>query len=425
MFKNNKLLVVASVALVSVMVTACGAEPTGSDDSKYEDEITLKVWCAPEETELMKGTYLDGYQAMNPTTKINLEVTGVAEGEAASSASQNNLEAADVIAFVDDNIKPLLTSGFLAPITGTLKANVIENSIPWTVDAASIEEDGNDVLYGIPQTSDNGYFLYYDKSVISDEQAKSFETVAATAKAAGKKFFFDITNGYYIPAFFQAAGGEIAYNASTNVQEINYNNPGLGNVVFDKLYDFYGSDNYGATMQNGDDTVVTSGFADGSIVAGITGLWNSKAIKASLGDDYGIVKLPTFDFGGDIGVKNLYSLMGAKLVGIKASSRVLNHAILFANHITTEQAQLQRFEERGTKPANAEASSSAAVLASAELAVLSSQEEYSTSQASACGPNFWDPLQSVGDYIVNQTKDGLTSQEIMDQAVSSIKATDV
>ena len=51
-----------------------------------------------------------------------------------------------------------------------------------SVNAASV----GGVLYGYPMTADNGYFLYYDRSVISDEDAKSFDTLLAAAEKAAR-----------------------------------------------------------------------------------------------------------------------------------------------------------------------------------------------------------------------------------------------
>ena len=43
------------------------------------------------------------------------------------------------------------------------------------------------VLYGYPMTADNGYFLYYDKSVLTEEDVQTLDGILAAAEKAGKK----------------------------------------------------------------------------------------------------------------------------------------------------------------------------------------------------------------------------------------------
>lgn len=74
-----------------------------------------------------------------------------------------------------------------SPATGAI---VAANS------AGSIESATLDgVLYGYPMTADNGYFLYYDKSVLSEEDVQTLDGILAKANEAGKKVFMDVSNG--------------------------------------------------------------------------------------------------------------------------------------------------------------------------------------------------------------------------------------
>ena len=61
-----------------------------------------------------------------------------------------------------------------------------------------------DEMFAYPLTSDNGYFLYYDKSVVTDPS--TLESILADCEAAGKSFYFEINSGWYQTAFFFGAG---------------------------------------------------------------------------------------------------------------------------------------------------------------------------------------------------------------------------
>ena len=56
-------------------------------------------------------------------------------------------------------------------------------NVEGAIDAATI--DGS--LYAFPRAADNGYFLYYDSSVISEEDAANWDSLLEAADKAGKK----------------------------------------------------------------------------------------------------------------------------------------------------------------------------------------------------------------------------------------------
>ena len=55
-------------------------------------------------------------------------------------------------------------------------------------------------------TSDNGYFLYYDKSVFTEEDLATLDGILAAANAAGKQVHMDVSNGWYLASFFLGNG---------------------------------------------------------------------------------------------------------------------------------------------------------------------------------------------------------------------------
>ena len=51
-------------------------------------------------------------------------------------------------------------------------------------------------LYGVPYT-DNTWFMYYNKSKITEDEAKDFDTILSKAKVA-----FSLQNSWYINGFY-------------------------------------------------------------------------------------------------------------------------------------------------------------------------------------------------------------------------------
>ena len=146
-------------------------------------------------------------------------------------------------------------------------------------------------------TADNGYFLYYDKSVISEEQVKTLDGILAAAQAAGKKMFMDVSNGWYIASFFLAKGN--LGIGDDGFQTCDFNNE-AGVAAGEAIKALTAHE----AFLTGDDAILTGGFGD-TIAAGVSGTWNAAAIQGKLGDNYAATKLPTFTVGGRAGPDEL------------------------------------------------------------------------------------------------------------------------
>lgn len=79
-----------------------------------------------------------------------------------------------------------------------MKAANVEGS----VSAAS--KDGK--LYAFPMGGGNNYFLYYDSTKITAEQAQSWDGLLAAAEAVGSKVGMVYASGWYNASFFLGAG---------------------------------------------------------------------------------------------------------------------------------------------------------------------------------------------------------------------------
>ena len=84
------------------------------------------------------------------------------EADAQARYLEDPAAAADVFSFPDDQIITLVQADALYEVTRNHDEIVAANAAG-TINAASY----NGVLYGYPMTADNGYYLYYDKSVLT------------------------------------------------------------------------------------------------------------------------------------------------------------------------------------------------------------------------------------------------------------------
>ncbi len=105
--------------------------------------------------------------------------------------------------FSQDQLARLVQAGALQVLGEAASATVTELNDEISVKAATV----NGQLYCYPLTSDNGYFMYYDKSVVSEDHLDSLEDIIADCEKAGKMFSFHLDdNAWYTASFFFATG---------------------------------------------------------------------------------------------------------------------------------------------------------------------------------------------------------------------------
>ncbi|MBQ1921905.1 MAG: extracellular solute-binding protein, partial [Ruminococcus sp.] len=168
-----------------------------------EDNISLKVW-APDKAVSLVKEQIEAFKAAYPEkTFTKIEVVAQGEGDAGTQLMNDASTAADVFSFASDQLNKLVDAKVIAPVA--FAKAVTDMNSEACVTAGTLQ----DTLYAYPETNDNGYYLVYDKTVVSDEQAGKLEDVLAACKEAGKKFIFNCGNGFYGCTFAFTAGVKI------------------------------------------------------------------------------------------------------------------------------------------------------------------------------------------------------------------------
>lgn len=386
--------------------TETTTEETGTEAEDAEpaekEMVTLKVWGSQEEQELL-AEMAESFKAAYTEKEYTFEFGVVGEPDANTRYQEDPAAAADVFAFANDQLYDFVNSGALYEVTKN-KDEVVAANMESAIDAAS--KDGK--LYAYPMTADNGYFLYYDKSVISEEQVKSLDGILEAAAAADKKFFMDVSNGWYIASFFLGAGGQ--FEIVDGKQTVNFNN--ADGVLAGEAIKALTAD---PSFLTGDDAVLTGGMGD-TICAGVSGTWNAAAIEEKLGENYAATKLPTYTADG--AQVQMGSFAGFKLVGVNSLTENPVDAMLFAQWITNEENQVKRFQVRAIGPSNIIAADSDAVRANIALSGLAQQSAHATSQKDVLG-SYWGPAEAFGTAM--EAKDySMSIQEMLDAMVEQI-----
>ena len=434
MKKFRILAIVAALLVLCTALVACGnkgndpADNNGGDQKK--EKITLTVWGSQEDQEMLKAMCA-AYAAANPDKEYKFLFGVQGEGDAADKVLNDVTSGPDVFSFASDQINKLYAGGALARVGGAIETNIKEINSAGSVDAATINVNGENQLFAYPCTEDNTLFLYYDKSVIGEDDIDTLDELLDAAHAAGKKVHFKLNDdGWYLSSFFFAMpelGYDVTYDDKMVEQavSVNYNNA-QGLAVMQALKNYV---NHPALVIQTDDSKIIAGLtpdANGyvEVAAAVSGTWNAKGIKDLLGDNMGAAKLPTVEIAGE--QKQLVTYMGCKLIGVNGYSQQKAEAHKLAQWLTNEQNQLTRFETRGFGPSNKVVAQSSAVQNDPIISAVMEQAQYSRAQKGVPG-NYWTPMGALITPFIEMKENGTladlpdsTLQEYLDALVSQI-----
>lgn len=423
----KKRSILTMFLMFGMVFCACGETQTGMtvgtesipmEESTQQTEaeltggkVALTVWGAEEDQELLAQMAEEFKQAYSGRAEFEITITAESESTCKDTLLGDIENGADVFTFVDDQLMSMVAAGVLEPVANA--EEVKEQSAEGAVEAASVK----DTLYAYPMTADNGYFMYYNKAYFTEEDVKTLDGMLAAAAANDKKLVIDFKSGWYLYSFFGATGLEVGLN------DDGLSNYCTWNAAEGKIK---GVDVAGAMLDitshpgflNVEDTDFVAGVQDGTVIAGVSGVWNSTVMEEAWGENYGATKLPTYTCAGE--QVQMTSFTGYKMVGVNAYSDQVDWAMKLAEWITNEQNQTLRFTKRGQGPANLNAAASPEVAASPAIQALLEQAEYGSLQR--IGGNYWNPVSEFGTTIAQGNPSGKDLQQLLDEMVEAVTA---
>ena len=183
-----------------------------------DNTVALLVWVGDDADQPWINGVIDNFKAANPGTTFDIKVGIQSESTAKDTVLTDMTAAADVYTFADDQLSDLVVAGALQPVSVDTDAIIARNSAG-SVAAAT----DNGTLYAYPATADNGYFMFYDKSVFTADDLKTLDGMLAAAAAAGKKVSMEMSSGWYMYSFFQGAGLTMTLLPNGVDNECNWN----------------------------------------------------------------------------------------------------------------------------------------------------------------------------------------------------------
>jgi arabinogalactan oligomer/maltooligosaccharide transport system substrate-binding protein len=251
--------------------------------------------------------------------------------------------------------------------------------------------------------------MYYDKSVIPEEDVDSLEKLIADCEAAQKYFAFEMqTSAWYNASFFFATGCKSEWTTDNDGKFISVNdtfNSPEGLIAVKGMKKLVDSPFHLSSSQG-------SEFASNAAIV-VTGTWSFEEIKGILGDNMGVTDLPSFEVDGQ--EYHLGSFNGCKLMGVKPQVDAVKGAAVaqLALYLTNYDCQMERFNTLAWGPSNVKAQADEAVQANPGLAALLKQAPYSVPQGQIHG-SWWDIAKVISD-DVKEAEDEAGLQAALDK----------
>ncbi len=395
--------------------TESSTPEAGEDTTATPQSVSLKVWTPQNQHENNTiQSQAEAFAAANPQYDIEWTFEVIGEDVVRDEIMKDVENAADVFFFANDQSIELANAGALARLGGTAEELVRSTMDESVINTVVNPENGG--IYGIPFTH-NTYFMYYDKTLMTEEDVKSIESILA--KETGENvtnYFFESAGGWKLGAWYYGAGNTIFGESQTDFTAgADWNNE-TGLAVTNYLLGL--KDNPKVAF---DETLsVSEKITNHELGVWFDGSWNYNTYKDILGDDLGLGVIPTFNLNGED--KQLLSFYGSKAIGVNPASKNLPVAIEFATFLGTEEMQVQRYLESGQIPTNINAGQTDEVKADPVATVIINQ----VANASVTQPfsaefsaAYWPNVGGIVAEMKNGELNADTAQEKLDTFVKN------
>lgn len=400
----------AALCMTAVLAVTGFAGCSGGIDGEKES-VRLMVWSPSEDQSKDSGEWLqntcEDFAELHPEWDITF-VYGVAdEASAATQVAQDPEASADVFMYANDTLTIMTDANALAKFGGKYREE-IESTNSEEVLTSLIKEDN---LYGVPFTT-NTWFMYYDKSVFSEEDIKNLDTMLEKGSVA-----FPFTNSWYLPAFYIGNGCTLFGDGTQEDKGVDFGGENAVEVT-EYLVDLAANPNFKIDA----DGSGLAGLRDGSISAIFSGSWDANAVSEALGENMGVAALPTYTLNG--AEKQMMSYAGSKAIGVNPYSKNMVPAVELAVYLGSAEAQLSHYNLRNVIPCNTELLKDAEV--SEDPLVMAQNDTFN--YMSILQPfvakmnNCWVPVENMGKGIRNKSvthKNAKEQTEAMNEAMNS------
>ena len=348
----KKIIALLLACMMVLGLVACGesaAEPTtapaanndapateASNEEVEVQNITLKVWGPSEDQVPQEGQTVsfleaacEAFDEAHPEWEIEFTYEVCAEGDAGTMVTKDPSAAADVYAFANDQLGTLMQANAIARLGGEALAQVQADNSETMI--ASVTSGAG--VYGVPFTG-NTWFMYYDKSVYSEEDIKSLDAMMAIKPVA-----FPLTNTWNLPAFYYAVGGTMFGDGTDGTAGVQFGGEAGASATL-----YLANAISAGTLVDDANGAGKDGLKNGLVGAMFSGTWDAEEIQKILGDNYAAAQLPTITVNGTECQMRAFS--GSKAYAANPNSANIKAATALAAWLGSAEMQELHFDLR-------------------------------------------------------------------------------
>lgn len=401
-------LLLAALMMSGLAVTGL----TGCGSSEGGERVRLMVWSPSEDQSKDSGEWLqtccEAFADAHPEWDITFVYGVMDEASAGEQVAQDPDASADVFMYANNSLEPMRNADAIVRFGGKYREQIESTNSQEVLDTLIMDDN----LYGIPFTT-NTWFMYYDKSVFSEEDIKSLDAMLEKGVVS-----FPFVNSWYLPAFYLGNGctlfGEDGKDEEAGVDFGGENAVEVTNYLIDlEQNPNFRIDDLGSGL---------AGLRDGSVNALFSGSWDANAVKEALGDNMGVAALPTYTLNGE--EKQMYAYAGTKAIGVNTHSDYMVQAVELAIWLGNAESQRLHYELRQVVPCNTELLEEEDIMSDELVTAQNNTFSYTSiiqplvNQMNNC----WTPVENMGKGIRNGsvTHDNAKEQtEQMNEAMNS------
>lgn len=382
-----------SSATSSEAPSEASSEASGGAESEEEPITwTMKVWAPAEDQDQEMGAWLqtmcEQFNELHPNWDLTFEYGVCTESEARKMVLNDIPAAADVFLYSSTNLEYFCKEQALAELGGKYLDTVKEHYSDILLKSLTYEDGG---VYGVPLTT-NTYFMYYDKSVFTEEDILSLDAMLEKGKVS-----IPLDNGFYNACFYLGAGGTF-FGADGLSREDGvkfYSDEGVAMTEY--LVDLAKNENFvSATPED-----AISMMREGTVNAYFCGTWQAAQTKELLGENFGVAPLPSVNVNGT--TYQLRPFNSAKVIGVKAITEYPQVALELAMYLGGYDSEKYHYETRGYVPCYDELLAEDFIQADEVVMV----DAYTIANIAVPRMSFtemswfWSPAESFGKEILN------------------------
>ena len=381
--KHSKLFGLVTLSVLSLVGCTGGstsATSAGSNSAAPTQKEKLVIGGPSLQTDWIK-TEVETFLTQNKLSdKYTVENYTLGEGDVNNADKISDWSVGpDLFAYASDQTLGLVQKGILGEVPSTFANTMKTNMADEAVAAAKVGTK----MYGYPYAGDNGYFLYYNKSVFKGKEDKlnTVDGIVEVCKASNLKFSYKLADTFFSTGLLFTFGAR--YNVTLSTDETS-----IANITADfntekglKAAKAMRSIVQNTTIDTTKDGQKAPTTANG-LGACVDGSWNASTYSTAMGADYGCVKLPTVTVDGE--TKNISAFLGYKLYGVNKlksqSSEKLAVLHKLANYLVSPSVQEKRFDDLTIAPTDKTVKAMAKVQNTPHVKALADQAQFAVAQ---------------------------------------------